>query len=107
MNKGARLRRRRYIAQKKLATPKWAVGRTGIGTLYSTARNMRKQGKCAVVDHIVPLNNPIVCGLHCIDNLRIISDMENSKKSNFWWPDSPYEQYELEWLMAHDQGRLI
>lgn len=39
------------------------------------------------VDHIVPINHPLVCGLHCPENLRIVPLTENIRKGNAWWPD--------------------
>lgn len=39
------------------------------------------------VDHIVPLVHPLVCGLHCVANMRVIPLAENIMKSNNIWPD--------------------
>lgn len=47
------------------------------------------------VDHIVPINHPLVCGLHCPENLRIVPLAENIRKSNNWWPDMWGEQEPL------------
>jgi len=38
------------------------------------------------VDHIIPLKHKSVCGLHNINNLRIITTKENLKKSNKFIP---------------------
>ena len=36
------------------------------------------------VDHVVPLVNDFVCGLHCEDNLDVITASDNRKKSNIF-----------------------
>ena len=42
-----------------------------------------------VVDHIIPINHPRICGLHCPANLRIVTASENSSKQNKW--DGTYD----------------
>ena len=41
------------------------------------------------VDHIVPLNSKLVCGLHCEFNFQVIPGVLNSSKGNRRWPDMP------------------
>lgn len=40
-----------------------------------------------VIDHIVPLNHPMVCGLNVPWNWRIITRQQNAAKSNAFCPD--------------------
>lgn len=65
------------------ATPPWADLKA-IKKIYEEAARLGM-----VVDHIVPLNSPFVCGLHCEANLQIIPAIDNLKKSNRYWPDMP------------------
>lgn len=60
--------------------------RIEIRKLYLEASKLGLQ-----VDHIVPINSSLVCGLHCLANLRLLSATENQSKSNRWWPDMPQE----------------
>jgi hypothetical protein len=73
----------RRAAKKNKATPIWAE-RELIAEVYRQAA-LRDWH----VDHVVPLNSPLVCGLHCWANLQILSPSENCSKGNFHWPDMP------------------
>lgn len=67
------------------ATPKWLTRqqKSEIRRIYEIAITMSKTtGEQYVVDHIVPLRSPDVCGLHVPWNLRVITQEENLKKSN-------------------------
>lgn len=85
-------RRRRREAR---ATPPWA-DRAAIRAMYRQAKLLSKlTGELYVVDHIVPLDGKLVCGLHVHWNMRVVHWLENSKKSWHTWPDMPFEQMEL------------
>lgn len=77
----AMLARRKAVKLK--ATPAWA-DRAAIKAIYKRAAELGMH-----VDHTVPLQSPLVCGLHVEANLQLLSALENSKKSNRIWPDMP------------------
>lgn len=78
--RGAEVGRRR--AAKLQACPKW-VDHRELDRIYQAARAISKAtGIPHHVDHIIPLTNPLVCGLHVPWNLQIITARENLQKSN-------------------------
>lgn len=90
-------RRRRH----REATPPWLTNeqKTAMRELYKTAIKLtRDTGMQYEVDHIVPLRNEWVCGLHVPWNLQVLRHDENRLKSNshdntFWviyTPENPW-----------------
>ena len=71
-------------ASKLNATPAWAE-LNKIKGLYKLSSYLSKQYNTSIhVDHIVPLNSPLVCGLHVFDNLQLLYSTDNITKSNDW-----------------------
>ncbi len=71
-------------ASEKAATPSWA-DLEKIKSLYNVAQYLDWISGGFVkhhVDHIIPLRGKNVCGLHVEDNLQILIDKDNLRKSN-------------------------
>ena len=80
-------RRRRF----RDATPVWLTHRqkSEIRELYKIAvTTSTLTGEPYVVDHIYPINGETVCGLHVPWNLRILTQVDNLRKSNTLPDDS-------------------
>ena len=73
-------------ARKIKATPTWA-DQDNINDMYRLAVIFNSTGMNLHVDHIVPLQSDIVCGLHCEANLQLLPAGNNTSKGNRWWPD--------------------
>jgi len=77
--------KRRLIQQN--VTPKWA-NQFFIQEIYDLAQLRTKAtGFKWHVDHIVPLQSKLVCGLHVEHNLQVIPAIKNCSKGNHYWPD--------------------
>ena len=61
-----------------------------IDEVYALAKLRSKVcGEAWEVDHIVPLQSDLVCGLHWEGNLQVIRRFHNKSKSNRYWPHMP------------------
>lgn len=73
-------------AVKRQATPLWFED-DAVHALYTEAERISVEtGIPHEVDHIVPLINENVCGLHCLANLQILTETENRQKTNKFVP---------------------
>ena len=72
-----------YDSRVRKSRPLWC-SQSEINEYYLMARKSGLE-----VDHIVPINSNLVCGLHCLDNFQLLTRKENASKSNRYWPDMP------------------
>ena len=77
-----------YIVERRKkrdkSLPPWA-DKKAIRAIYFEARRLTAStGIKYEVDHIIPSNHPLVCGLHVENNLQIITEKENITKSNIF-----------------------
>ena len=71
-----------YYCRKIRAVPPWA-DKAKIKEFYEAAkRKTLETGIIFHVDHVVPLQSDIVCGLHVFENLQLLTADENRRKQN-------------------------
>lgn len=87
----ARALRRMREAKELQACPPWArkgAVKKKILAHYLHAEWLELTTKEKMhVDHIVPLRNDFVCGLHVPSNLMVLVSGDNISKSAYWWPE--------------------
>lgn len=79
--------RRSYVEQVILATPAWVSHRDMLELHQEKKRKTEETGVEHVLDHVIPLNHPDVCGLNVPWNLQAITRAQNAFKTNRWHPD--------------------
>ena len=88
----------RRRARKKNAIPKWVENDEWYSFLLLeiydlSSMRTRLTGIDYQVDHMVPIaakknkKEQVACGLHVPWNLEIVTQIENSKKNSYYWPD--------------------
>ena len=73
-----------------------------IDLIYEEMQRLNLAGGDFVVDHIIPIQNQLVCGLHVPWNLNLITRGENSAKGNSFDPDHDF----LGKKKAHLSGQM-
>ncbi len=76
--------RKSYIIGAVLATAFW-VDKASLHEIDRRAKEeSRITGFLHVVDHVIPINNPRVCGLTVPENLRVVRWEVNAQKGGAW-----------------------
>lgn len=83
----ARERSSMVRARRRKLKPKapWSE-RALIAKVYQKAKEFG-----LTVDHVVPIQSDLVCGLHVWSNLQLLDATINKSKGNHHWPDMPDE----------------
>lgn len=92
----------RSIAKRRAselqATPDW-LSREQLDDIlvpYAEAKRLEAlHGGKYHVDHIIPLTNPRVCGLHVPWNLQVLTEFDNCSKGNKFDPDEASSVYQF------------
>lgn len=82
------------VRQLKMATPGWFGELDELIMIEAADLCVRREKATGIKwnsDHIVPVQNKIVCGLHIGCNIQVITAYENIVKRNLYWPDMPFD----------------
>lgn len=79
--------RSQYIRMSTLAAPLWVTRGMFRGLRQKEKELTARTGIPHVLDHIVPISHPFVCGLMVPWNIRVVPNAVNASKSNRWCPD--------------------
>ena len=74
-------KRLKRLNKHRQAIPAWCET-AAIAILYRIRKNRSRYRGEHHVDHVIPLQNDLVCGLHCLDNLEVVPALDNQSKSN-------------------------
>lgn len=97
------MRRHRYYGRLFWATPPWLTD----DQLRAMVQTYATRTPSQQVDHIVPLDGALVCGLNVPWNLRKMDGQANNRKSNRHWPGSPGEVEDMFGDMMPHQMSMI
>lgn len=87
--------RRSYIVAAILSAPPW-VKRSDFDAVVALKDELTAEtGKEHVLDHIIPLNHPRVCGLTVPWNMEPLPRPVNGAKGNYFCPEQDEIQYEF------------
>jgi 5-methylcytosine-specific restriction endonuclease McrA len=76
-----------YIRAIVLSCLPWVSNKELLALNAEARRITEETGILHELDHVVPVNNPRVCGLSVPWNLEILTHQQNNAKSNYWNPD--------------------
>lgn len=80
------VRKHERRAREICATPNWS-DRESVAQMFEVARVLSRSGVRFSVDHVIPLKNKKVCGLHVHDNLQVMPLLQNIRKLNRFDPE--------------------
>lgn len=79
--------RKPYLLALYKATPDWLDRRFIKDVVEERNLMTALRGVEHVIDHIIPLCHPYVCGLNVPWNMQVLTRKQNAAKSNVWYPD--------------------